>query len=72
MTIEKAAKLLRKMYDEAPPNEKVTFIHLFGIRYAQEIDSMSLRELVDRADLPRSYDTEIHKMRKLVQYVKER
>ena len=72
MTIEKAAKLLRKMYDEAPPKEKVTFIHLFGIRYAQEIDSMSLRGLVDRADLPRSYDTEIHKMRKLAQYVKER
>ena len=72
MALEEAAKLLRKMYDEAPSGEKATSIHLFGIRYAREIDSMSLEELVERADLPPSYHTEIRKMIKLAKYVKER
>ena len=72
MTIEEAAKLLRKMYDEAPSGEKATSIHLFGIRYAREIDSMSPKELVERADLRPSYRTEIRKMVKLAKYVKER
>lgn len=29
--------ILSKMYKEAPEGDKVTFIHLFGIKYADEI-----------------------------------
>ena len=57
MKIEEAAKLLRDMYDKAPAGEKATSIHLFGIKYAMEIGSMSPIELVVRADLPESYHT---------------
>ena len=50
--------MLRDMYDKAPAGEKATSIHLFEIRYAMEIGSMSPMELVVRADLPRSYHAE--------------
>ena len=70
MEIGKAAGLLRGMYDDAPRGEKVTAIHLFGIKYAQDIESISPRELVIRADLHESYHREIRKMIKLAKYVK--
>ena len=57
MNIDKAAKLLRDMYDNAPTGEKATSIHLFGIKYAHEIGSMSPKDLVDRAGLHQSYHT---------------
>ena len=60
------------MYDNAPAGEKATSIHLFGIKYADEIGSMSSKELVIRADLHESYHTEIRKMIKLAKYVKLR
>ena len=72
MEIGKAAGLLRRMYDDAPRGEKVTSIHLFGIKYAQDIESISPRELVIRADLHESYHREIRKMLKLAKYVKLR
>lgn len=72
MKIERAAELLRDMYDNAPAGEKATSIHLFGIKYADEIGSMSPKELVIRADLHESYHTEIRKMIKLAKYVKLR
>ena len=72
MKIGEAARLLRDMYDKAPAGEKATSIHLFGIKYATEIGSMSPIELVLRADLPKSYHTEIRKMLKLPRYVKLR
>ena len=72
MKIEEAARLLRDMYDKAPVGEKATSIHRFGIKYAKEIGSMSPKELVDRAELPASYRTEIRKMIKLAEYVKLR
>ena len=70
MEIGKAAGLLRGMYDDAPRGEKVTAIHLFGIKHAQDIESISPRELVVRADLHESYHREIRKMIKLAKYVK--
>ena len=72
MKIDKAAKLLRDMYDNAPTGEKATSIHLFGIKYAHEIGSMSPKDLVDRAGLRQWYHTEIRKMIKLAKYVKLR
>ena len=72
MKIERAAELLREMYDKASAGEKATSVHLFGIKYANEIGSMSPKELVVRADLPESYHTEIRKMIKLAKYVKLR
>ena len=72
MKIGMAAELLRDMYDKAPAGEKSTSVHLFGIKYAHEIGSMSPKELVGRAGLSESYHTEIRKMIKLAKYVKLR
>ena len=34
MTVDQAANILRRMYQNAPPKEQVAHIHLFGIKYA--------------------------------------
>ena len=44
-------------------------IHLFGIRHAQELRGVSLKELVREARIPASYHTEIHKGMRLAEYV---
>ena len=72
MKIEEAARVLRDMYDKAPAGERAISIHLFGIKYAKEIGSMSPEELVVRANLPVSYCDVIRKMIKLEKYVKSR
>ena len=71
MTIDQAAKLLRAMYDD-PATDKVVSIHLFGIRYADALDGMPLKEIAIRAQIPASYQTEIRKGISLAKYVVER
>jgi len=50
-------------------NEQVTQIHLFGIKYAEQIKYMSLSELTILADIRESYKTEIRKGMNLARYV---
>lgn len=69
MTIEEASRLLARMCHQAPEGEKVVHIHLFGIKYADEIQGMSLSELAVRANLPKSYGTELAKGRALARFV---
>lgn len=69
MTIQDAAERLRNMYGTAPENQKVVQIHLFGIRYADQLDGMPLHELAERAGIPRSYGTEIRKGMNLARFV---
>ena len=57
------------MMATAPDGEKVAHIHLFGIRYADELDGLNMDDILDLADEPRSYKTEIAKGRKLSKYV---
>jgi len=57
------------MYLGAACNEKVTQIHLFGIKYAEQIKYMSLSELTILADIRESYKTEIRKGMNLARYV---
>ena len=45
MDTTEAANILRAMYLGAPKGEKVTRIHLFGIKYASELESISLSDL---------------------------
>ncbi len=70
MELTEAANILRGMYVWAPDGEKVVQIHLFGIKYAREIESMSLAELVAQAGLPDSYKTEVNKGKNLAPFVK--
>lgn len=69
MKVEDAAKILAAMDGKAPRNEKVVNIHLFGIRYADQIDGMSPKELAQRAGISATYGTEIRKAINLARYV---
>ena len=70
MNETEAAKLLRASYDEAEVRlEQTTAIHLFGIRYAEELVGLSLENILKQAEMPASYKTEIRKGMKLARYV---
>ena len=70
MTIEQAARILRKMYDIGRQRREVSaYIHLFGIKYADELSSLSRPEIVRLAGLPPAHSTEIYKGMKLSKYV---
>ena len=72
MTVEEAARILREMYVGSDKGEMVLQCHLFGITYADELDRLSVREILEVARLPTSYSTEISKGRKLAKYVAPR
>ena len=71
MDIDQLAKKLAQMYRDAGEGEKVTMIHLFGIKYADELGRIPSTEIARRAELgsSTSYHTEISKARKLARYV---
>jgi len=70
MQIEQASKILAKMYaDGAKRGEKAVSIHLFAIKYADQICHMSAKEIAVGAGLPESYKTEIRKGINLAKYV---
>ena len=69
MLSEEAGRLLRQMYDTAPRGDRLLQFHLFGIRYADQIEGLSNHAIIVKAGLPVSYETEIAKGRKLAKYV---
>ncbi len=70
MTPDQAGRKLKEMYDSAPEGEKAAHIHLFGIKYADEVDGLTNIDIVRQAGLPTSYGTEVAKGRKLSKYVR--
>lgn len=69
MTYDEAASILKKMYDGAQRGEQALKIHLFAIKYANEIENLTPAEIAERAGLSRSYGVEINKGRNLAKYV---
>ncbi len=69
MRIEEASQILARKYSAAPDGEKVLSIHLFGIKYADEIRDKSLKDIVDRAGVLKSYTIEIRNGINLAKYV---
>jgi hypothetical protein len=77
MTINKLAEILSEMYDNAPEGDKVSMIHLFGIRYSNEInknnyaakDIINYTRLRNGSKMNASYKTEISKGVNLSRYV---
>ena len=67
----KLGTILKEMYDNAPSGEKVMHIHLFGIKYANEItiNGLNIKEIVKASTLQESYHTEVNKGIKLSKYV---
>ena len=74
MTLNELGKKLSEMYNNAPKGDSVAMIHLFGIKYANEIllSRFSKKDIANAARIPESYGTEISKGIKLAKYVKEK
>ena len=62
---------LREMYTNASKGEAVAMIHLFGIKYAAEINNSecSKKEIIKASGISDSYLTELTKGVKLAEYV---
>lgn len=71
MTLNELAAALADMYHNAPKGEAVAMIHLFGIKYANELQQskFSKKDIARAARIPESYGTEISKGIKLAPYV---
>lgn len=63
--------ILTDMYNNAPINEKVVNIHLFGIKYGDIIISnhYNVKDIIKASNLPESYSTELSKSVKLSKFV---
>ncbi len=71
MDLYELGDILNKMYSTAPNGEAVAMIHLFGIKFAEEIKELdySAKAIAKAAKINESYGTEISKGVKLAQYV---
>jgi len=71
MTKQDLGLKLKEMYENAPKGEKVTMIHLFGIKYSEEMkdSEASFQDIAITAGIGKSYGTEIAKGSKLAEYV---
>jgi 5-methylcytosine-specific restriction protein B len=71
LTKNELSAKLNQMYYNAPKGEKVSMIHLFGIKYADEIkeSGIATKEIAKDANINESYGTEISKGVKLSKYV---
>jgi hypothetical protein len=68
-TLATLGKTLADMYKNAPKKEQVTMIHLFGVKYADDIQKVGIREVVEQAGIHSTYRTELNKAVKLAKYV---
>lgn len=68
---KKLGVLLSEMYKQAPEGDKVTFIHLFGIKYADSIknNKLSIKKILEYSSVKSSFATEVNKGVKLAKYV---
>ena len=71
MNLSELATLLGKLYNNSPKQEKVAMIHLFAIKYAEEIQehNITAADLAKAAGLSKSYHVEISKGLKRAKYV---
>lgn len=71
MTDNQLAAALESLYHNAPKGEAVAMIHVFGIKYAEELkqSKFNKKEIARAAKIPESYFAEINKGIKLAKYV---
>jgi hypothetical protein len=71
MTTKELGLELREMYLNAPKGDAVAMIHLFGIKYADEISNFenAKNEIIQVSGISQSYITELSKGIKLAKYV---
>lgn len=71
MTLNELGLKLSEMYKNAPKGDAVAMIHLFGIKYASQINEskISKRDIIKESGLAKSFITELTKGVKLAEYV---
>lgn len=71
MTLNELGTKLSEMYNDAPKGDAVAMIHLFGIKYANEIkkSEYSKKDIIKQSGISASYLTELTKGVKLAEYV---
>ncbi len=71
MTLNELGIKLREMYENAPKGDSVAMIHLFGIKYAREIEKNNIvkKDIIEKSGISSSYLTELNKGMKLAKYV---
>lgn len=72
MTLNELGAKLSEMYNNASKGDSVAMIHLFGIKYANEIkqSNYSKKDIITQSGISTSYLTELTKGVKLAEYVK--
>lgn len=68
-TIIELGSILADMYTNAPNKEQVTMIHFFGVKYAEDIQKVGIREVIEQSGIHSTYRTELTKAVKLAKYV---
>ena len=70
MTVDEAARILRRMLDAATPEKRrVAAFHVFGILYADDLDTLSITEILRLSGARPSFETDIRKGCTLAEYV---
>ena len=69
MTIAEPATILRDRYHNTADRQVALSIHFFGIEFARQLAGHSIEEILLRADVPRSYGTEVRKGIRLAEFV---
>ncbi len=71
MTLKELGTKLGEMYNGAPKGDSTAMIHLFGIKYADEIkkSEYSQKDIIKQSGIPTSYFAELNKGVKLAVYV---
>lgn len=69
-TINELGGILSDMYTNAIKGEQVMMIHLFGIKYADDIKKVGIQEVIVQSGIRSSYRTELNKGVKLSKYVR--
>jgi len=63
-------KILANMYTNAKSKEKVTMIHLFGVKYHDDIRRVGVAQVIEESGISSTYKTELTKAVNLAKYVK--
>ncbi|MFZ1535101.1 MAG: hypothetical protein WBA96_13425 [Chitinophagaceae bacterium] len=68
-TVKELGTILADMYSNAEKKEQVTMIHLFGVKYVEDIKKVGILEVIEHSKIYSTYRTELSKAVKLARYV---
>lgn len=68
-TLKELGNILNEMYTNAQKKEQVTMIHLFGVKYGEDVQKVGIREVIEQSGIHSTYRTELSKAVKLAKYV---